>query len=76
MLLAYGDSMPAEIETKRLNMQTGNQAASKGHSRTERAQKQKQSNEEALAGEGPGVEAAPGEEEEDQETLRSRRDGL
>ena len=38
---AYGDSMPAEIETKRLNMQTGSQDASKGHSRTEKAKKQK-----------------------------------
>ena len=40
-----------------------------------RLRSRKPSNEEALAGDGPGVEAGPGEEEEDQETLRSRRDG-
>ena len=67
--------MPAEIETKRLDMQTGNQDASKGHGRAAKAGKQNFSNEEALTEDGADVEPAPGEEEEDQDVLRSRRDG-
>ena len=71
---AYGDSMPAEIETKRLGMQSGMMDAAKGHGRDEKHRKQKGADEERLAGEGPEVAAAPGEEDEDQEVLRDRRE--
>ena len=71
---AYGDSMPASMETKRLNQHEGMTDAAKGHPRDEKHRKQKGSNEERLADEGPGVKAAPGEEDVDQDVLRDRRE--
>ena len=66
--------MPAEVETKNLAMQSGSMAAAKGHGRAEKNRKQKGATEERLAGEGPDVEAAPGEEDLPQDVLRDRRE--
>lgn len=66
--------MPPEAETKRLQMQTGDMDNAKGSGRYEKHIRQNESNEASLAGEGPGVEPAPGEEDVDQETLQSRRE--
>ena len=66
--------MPAEIETKNLAMQSGSMDAAKGQGRAEKNRKQKGATEERLAGEGPNVEAAPGEERENQDTLMDRRE--
>ena len=66
--------MPAEIETKRLGMQSGDMANAKGDGRREKHIDAKGSQFDKLAADGPDVEAAPGEENEDQETLRSRRE--
>ena len=66
--------MPAELETKRLQMQTGDMDNAKGHGRYEKHIRQNKSTEDRLAGDGPGVEPAPGEENTDQETLQDRRE--
>ena len=71
---AYGDSMPASIETKRLGMQSGDMDNAKGHPRREKHIDAKGSEFDTMAEGGPDVEAAPGEENEDQETLRQRRE--
>ena len=55
-------------------MQTGDMDNAKGSGRYEKHIRQNQSNEESLAGDGPGVQAAPGEEDMDQEALRSKRE--
>ena len=66
--------MPASIETKRLGMQSGDMDNAKGDLRREKHIDAKGSEFDTKAGAGPEVEAAPGEENEDQETLRSRRE--
>ena len=66
--------MPAEMETKNYHLQSGNMPEAKGDGRREKHIRQKGATEERLAGEGPGVEAAPGEEDVEQDTLRDRRE--
>ena len=55
-------------------MQTGDMDNAKGSGRYEKHIRQNQSNEDSLAGDGPGVAPAPGEEDLGQDTLRNRRD--
>ena len=68
--------MPAETETKRLQMQTGDMDNAKGHGRYEKHIRQNKDSGEALVGDGPEVEPAPGEEGLDQDTLRDRREQI
>ena len=67
-----GDQMPVQAETKRMHL-GANDPLSKGHDRYDKHSRQKESDLERYAGDGAGVQAAPGEEEEDQDTLRDRK---
>jgi hypothetical protein len=73
-LPAYGDTLPAQVATKNFNLPSENMPYAKGHDRAQKHIKNDKAMEDVLAGDGPEVEAAPGEEEIDQETLRNRRD--
>lgn len=68
-----GDQMPATIESKRLYFER-NPAAGKGNIRDDKLAKQKESNEEMFASEGPWVDPAPGEERAGQAELRDKRE--
>ena len=59
-----------------MQMQTGDMDNAKGSGRYEKHIRQNQSNEDSLAGDGPSVQAAPGEEDIDQETLQNRREQI
>ncbi|KAI9804261.1 MAG: hypothetical protein M1833_007068 [Piccolia ochrophora] len=72
VLTGTGDQLPAEVESKNLHF-GANDSLSKGHDRYDKHTRQKGSNEERYAGEGAEVDAAPGEENDDQDTLRERR---
>ena len=69
-----GDALPAGVGTKNLTTGGGDPRA-KGHPRYEKHARQHNTEFDGGSG-GPDVEAAPGEEDESEETLRSRRDGV
>lgn len=70
-----GRPLDASVESKRLTNSAGDKDLAKGSLRYEKHARQNGADEERLAGQGPEVEAAPGEEEVGQEELRDRRDG-
>ncbi|KAA6411007.1 MAG: hypothetical protein FRX48_05318 [Lasallia pustulata] len=67
-----GDQLPAQVESKRLHF-GANDPLSKGHDRYDKHTKQKESDLERYAGEGAGVDRAPGEENDDEDAVRDRR---
>ncbi|MCJ1259233.1 hypothetical protein MMC24_007069 [Lignoscripta atroalba] len=67
-----GDQMPAQVESKRLHMGANN-PLSKGHDRYDKHTRQKESDLERYAGEGAGVDRAPGEEDDDEDVVRDRK---
>jgi hypothetical protein len=69
-----GDALPASIGTKNLTTGGGDPRA-KGHPRYEKHVKQHDTEFWGGSG-GPGVEVAPGQEDESEEALRSKRDGV
>ena len=76
VMTGTGDRLPARaVEDKNLAGR-GNEPAAKGHTRDAKHGKQKVSDVDKYASEGPGVDEAPGEEDLDQDQLRSRRDGV
>ncbi|TVY51200.1 hypothetical protein LCER1_G006361 [Lachnellula cervina] len=56
-----GDQLPAQVESKRLHYGANN-PLSKGHDRYDKHSRQKESDLERYAAEGPGVDRQPGEE--------------
>jgi len=71
VITGIGDQLPASVEKKRLD-DVDLDPKAHGDDRYVKHAKQKNTFE-RMANEGPDVEPAPGEEEEDQETLRQRR---
>ncbi|KAF2396593.1 hypothetical protein EJ06DRAFT_533865 [Trichodelitschia bisporula] len=75
VITGTGDAMSAEIETKRLHIGPDN-PSSKGHDRAYKHGHKKQGLIDAQSGhEGAEVDPIPGEDE-DQDVLRGRRDGV
>ncbi len=72
VISGVGDQMPAQAESKRMHYGANNPLA-KGHDRYDKHSRDKMSDVEKFAGEGAGVEPAPGEEGEDQDTIRDRK---
>jgi len=70
-----GNSVGGAVESKRLHTSAGNSDLAKGSLRMEKHARNEGSELDKLQGDGPNVEAAPGEEELSQEELRNRRDG-
>jgi len=60
---SYRDQLPAEVESKRLHY-GANDPLSKGHDRYDKHSRQKESDLERYATEGPGVDLQPGKEDE------------
>ncbi|KAI9811912.1 MAG: hypothetical protein M1826_003020 [Phylliscum demangeonii] len=71
-----GEAMPAMAVERKHIADGGNEALAKGHPRMAKHAKQLESDLDQLAGDGPGVQPAPGEEDMSQEALRHRRDGV
>ena len=61
LLLDFRDALPAQIESKRLHYSANNPLA-KGHDRYDKHTRQKESDFERYAGEGPGVDLQPSED--------------
>ena len=59
VMTGTGDTLGAEVETKRLHM-GGNDPLSKGHQRYDKHMRQKESDFEKFAGEGPGMQQDEG----------------
>lgn len=74
VITGTGDQLPAVVESKRLHVGAGDPRA-KGHDRYEKHARQNESEIERLQGQGPDVEAAPGEERDTQDQIRERKDG-
>jgi hypothetical protein len=72
VITGTGDQLPAQVESKRLHFGP-NEPLAKGHDRYYKHHKQNESDFERFAGEGAEVDEAPGEEGEDQDTIRSRK---
>ncbi|KAI9722232.1 MAG: hypothetical protein M1812_001704 [Candelaria pacifica] len=72
VISGVGDQIPAQAESKRMHYGANNPLA-KGHDRYDKHSRDKESDLEKFAGEGAGVEPAPGEEGEDQDTIRDRK---
>ena len=72
VITGTGDQLPAQAESKRLHF-GANDPVSKGHDRDDKHRKQKESDLERYAGEGAGVDRAPGEEDDDEDAVRDRK---
>jgi hypothetical protein len=72
VLTATGDQLPAVVEAKRLHLGP-NEPFAKGHDRLHKHARQNESELERYASEGAEVEAAPGEEEDEQDEIRDRK---
>jgi len=65
-----GDQLPAGVERKRLGAEESGGPAAKGHSRDGKALGNRGERFDELASEGPEADAAPGEEELEQDEVR------
>ena len=72
VITGTGDQLPAQVESKRLHF-GANDPLSKGHDRYDKHTKQKESDLDRYADEGAGVDRAPGEENDDEDTVRDRK---
>jgi hypothetical protein len=72
VITGTGDQLPAQVESKRMHF-GANEPLAKGHDRYHKHHKQNESDLERFAGEGAEVDEAPGEEREDQDTIRSKK---
>jgi hypothetical protein len=72
VITGTGDQLPAQIESKRLHYGPNNPLA-KGHDRYDKHARQNESDLDRFAGDGAEVDEAPGDEGDDQDTIRSRK---
>lgn len=74
VITGTGDQLPASVESKRLGTGEADGPAAKGHPRDARHDVKGGSEIERFASEGAEVDPAPGEEEDDQDIIRKRKD--
>ncbi|KAI9839865.1 MAG: hypothetical protein M1819_000057 [Sarea resinae] len=72
LVTGTGDALPASVTSKNLHMTADNDLA-KGSARADKHARSNRSEFETLAGEGAGVEPAPGEEGDAQDAVRDRK---
>ena len=72
VITGTGDQLSAQVESKRLHF-GANDPLAKGHDRYDKHARQNESDLERYAGEGAEVDVPPGQEGEDQDTIRARQ---
>lgn len=72
VITGTGDQMPASIESKRMHF-GANEPLAKGHDRYHKHHRQGESDLERYAGDGAGIDEAPGDEGRDMDQVRDER---